>query len=154
MPTRVAFFPMHAVDDRATGTFCVLPATRSRDRDIEGTVFAPSSPRVYEFFYRRKSRGWQLRAGIYWYFLVLPRRLFQILRARGYDVIFIQRSMFRWNAPPFVEWIAKKVTGLPIAYHLDDGIWLEAPPRYSEQRCRLATTVVTGNDVVAEFVEK
>jgi glycosyltransferase involved in cell wall biosynthesis len=151
---RVAFFPMHAVDDRATGAFCVLPATRSADRGVVGTVFPPSSPKTYDFFYRRKSKGWQLRAGIYWYFLVLPRRVLQIFRARSYDVIFIQRSMFRWNAPPFVERFAKRVTGLPIAYHLDDGIWLEAPPEHSEERCRLATTVVTGNDVVAEFAEK
>ena len=153
-PVRVAFFPMHAVDDRATGAFCVLPATRSADRGVLGTVFAPSSPRLYGFFYRRKSRGWKYRAAVYWYLLVLPRRFFQILRARNYDVIFIQRSMFRWSSAPYVEWFAKKVTGLPIAYHLDDGIWLEAPRSFSEQRCRLATTVVTGNDVVAEFAEQ
>jgi len=153
-PLRVAFFPMHAVDDRATGAFCVLPATRSADRGVLGTVFAPSSPRTYDLFYRRKSRGWQLRAAVYWYGLVLPRRIFQIFRARRYDAIFIQRSMFRWSSAPYVEWFAKKVTGLPMAYHLDDGIWLEANPRHTDRRCRLATTVVTGNDVVAEYAER
>ncbi|HET7485897.1 MAG TPA: glycosyltransferase [Solirubrobacterales bacterium] len=153
-PVKVAFFPMHPVDDRASGTFCALPAARSADRGVVGTVFQPSSPKLYEFFYRRKTKGWQLRAAIYWYLIVLPRRLFQILRARRYDVIFVQRSMFRWLSPPVTEWIAGKVTGLPIAYHLDDGIWLEARPRWSELRCRLAATVITGNDVVAEFAER
>jgi glycosyltransferase involved in cell wall biosynthesis len=153
-PVKVAFFPMHPVDDRASGTFCALPATRSADRGVVGTVFQPSSPKLYEFFYRRKTKGWQLRAAIYWYLIVLPRRFFQILRARRYDVIFVQRSMFRWLSPPVTEWIAGKVTGLPIAYHLDDGIWLEARPRWSELRCRLAATVITGNDVVAEFAER
>lgn len=153
-PVRVAFFPMHPVDDRATGTFCVLPATRSADRGVVGKVFAPSSPAVYDSFYRRKTRGWRVRAAIYWYLIVLPRRLFQILRARKYDVIFVQRSMFRWRSPPLTEWLARKLTGLPIAYHLDDGIWLEARRRWSELRCGLAGTVVTGNEVIAEFAKR
>lgn len=151
---RVAFFPMHPSDDRATGTFCELPAKRSRELGVGGTVFAPSSPRLYAAFYRRKSRGWQLRAAVYWYLLVLPRRLIQIFKARRYDVIFVQRSMFRWESPPVVEWIAKKVTGLPIAYHLDDGIWLAARRSYSVRRIRLATTVVTGNELTTEFAEE
>jgi glycosyltransferase involved in cell wall biosynthesis len=152
-PVWVAFFPMHPVDDRATGTFCVLPATRAADRGVQGDLFPPSSPELYEFFYRRKTRGWRIRAGIYWYLIVLPRRLVQLLRARKHDVIFVQRSMFRWRSPPAMEWLARRLTGLPIAYHLDDGIWLAARQRWSEDRCRLATTVVTGNKVIAEFAE-
>lgn len=151
MVVRVAFFPMHPVDDRAGETFCAIPAARSADRGVAGTVFPPSSPRLYELFYRRKRWGWQLGAAIYWYLIVLPRRLLQIFRVRHYDVIFVQRSMFRWRSPPVLEWLAGKIAGLPIAYHLDDGIWLEARPRWSELRCRLAATVVTGNDAVAEF---
>jgi glycosyltransferase involved in cell wall biosynthesis len=150
---RVAFFPMHPVDDRASGTFCALPATRAADRGVEGKVFAPSSPQLYESFYRRKSRGWRVRAAVYWYLVVLPRRLVQLVRARRYDVIFVQRSMFRWRSPPVTEWLARRLIGLPIAYHLDDGIWLAARPRWSEARCRLATTVVTGNEVIAAFAE-
>jgi glycosyltransferase involved in cell wall biosynthesis len=152
-PVRVAFFPMHPVDDRASDTFCQLPATRSSELGVEGTVFAPSSPRLYAAFYRRKSRGWQFRAALYWYLIVLPRRIAQIFRARKYDVIFVQRSMFRWSSPPIVESIARRVTGLPIAYHMDDGIWLAARASYSVKRCQIATTVVTGNDVIAEFAE-
>jgi len=142
---------MHPVDDRASGTFCLLPATRSGNRGVTGTVFAPSSPRLFQAFYRRKSRGWQLRAALYWYLVVLPRRIFQILKARRYDVILVQRSMFRWSSPPVMEWLASKVTRAPIAYHLDDGIWLAARPRWSELRCRLATTVVTGNEAITNF---
>jgi len=151
---RVAFFPMHPVDDRASGTFCAIPAARSADRGVVGTVFPPSSPHLYELFYRRKRWGWQLGAAIYWYLIVLPRRLLQIRRARGYDVVFVQRSMFRWRSPPLLEWLVGKVAGLPIAYHLDDGIWLEARPRWSELRCRLADTVVTGNDAIADFARR
>ena len=100
-----------------------------------------------------KSTGWRIGAALYWYLVVLPRRFAQIFKARRYDVIFVQRSMFRWTSPPIVEWVAKRVTGLPIAYHLDDGIWLAARRRWSEQRCRLATTVVTGNEAVTQFAE-
>lgn len=153
-PVRVAFFPMHAADDRATGTFCVLPATRAGDRGVVGKVFEPSSPKLYGFFYRRKTRGWQFRAAIYWYAIVLPRRILHLFRARNYDVIFVQRSMFRWASPPVLEWLARKLLGLPIAYHLDDAIWLEARPRWSELRCSLATTVVTGNEMITEFAER
>ena len=67
----------------------------------------------------------------YWYLIVLPRRLVQLLRARNHDVIFVQRSMFRWRSPPAIEWLARRLTGLPIAYHLDDGIWLAARQRWS-----------------------
>jgi glycosyltransferase involved in cell wall biosynthesis len=148
---KVAFFPMHPVDDRASGTFCVLPATRSADRGVTGEVFPPSSPELFQGLYRRKPRGWRIRAAIYWYGIVLPRRLVQLLRARKFDVIFVQRSMFRWSSPPAMEWLARRLTGLPIAYHLDDGIWLAARPRWSEIRCRMATTVVTGNEAIAEF---
>jgi glycosyltransferase involved in cell wall biosynthesis len=151
---RVAFFPMHPVDDRASEIFCAIPAARSAGRGVVGEVFQPSSPRLYELFYRRKRKGWQLGAAIYWYLVVLPRRLVQILAARRCDVIFVQRSMFRWRSPPAMEWLAGKITGLPIAYHLDDGIWLEARPRWSELRCRLADTVVTGNDAIADFARR
>jgi glycosyltransferase involved in cell wall biosynthesis len=150
-PVRVAFFPMHPVDDRATGTFCVLPATRAADRGVTGTVFPPSSPRLHEAFYRRKTGAWRLRAAIYWYAIVLPRRLVHLLRARRCDVIFVQRSMFRWSSPPVLEWIARKLARRPIAYHLDDGIWLAAREEWSVRRCRLADVVVTGNEAIAEF---
>jgi glycosyltransferase involved in cell wall biosynthesis len=151
---KVAFFPMHPVDDRASGTFCAIPAARSAGRGIAGTVFPPSSPRLYEFLYRRKRWGWQLGAAIYWYLIVLPRRFLQVFRARRCDVIFVQRSMFRWRSPPVLEWLAGRIAGRPIAYHLDDGIWLEARPRWSELRCRLADTVVTGNDAIADFARR
>ncbi len=143
---------MHPVDDRASGTFCVLPATRSADRRVVGTVFAPSSQQSTTAFtgeidwLAHWSRSLLVPGR-------LPRRFAQIFKARRYDVIFVQRSMFRWTSPPIVEWVAKRVTGLPIAYHLDDGIWLAARRRWSEQRCRLATTVVTGNEAVTQFAE-
>ena len=108
-PIRVAFFPMHPVDDRASETFCEIPASRARHLGIDGELFAPSSPELYGRFYRRKRRGWQLTAAIYWYAIVLPRRLAQLIAARDCDVVFVQRSMFRWKSPPVLEWLTKKV---------------------------------------------
>ena len=152
--TRVAFFPMHAEDDRATSTFCVLPAERSGPLGIEGRVFLPSSARLHDRFYRRKSRGWQLRALVYWYAVVFPRRLAQLAAARRYDVVFVQRSMFRWRSPPLLEWITAKVLRRPLVYHMDDGIYLAARRTWSVWRCRLATRVITGNEWIAEFARE
>lgn len=152
-PVRVAFFPMHPADDRATDTFCTLPATRSAELGVEGRVFYPSSPGLRHRFYRGKHAGWQLTAFVYWYLIVLPRRMIQLAKARDFDVIFVQRSMFRWKSPPILEWIASRVSGKPMAYHMDDGIWLAARRRWSVDRCRIATTVVTGNAAISEFAE-
>ena len=148
---RVAFFPMHPEDDRATETFAVLPVDRGGPYGIQGAVFLPSSARTHHAFYRRKSRGWRLRALVYWYGVVLPRRLAQLVTARRFDLIFVQRSMFRWKSPPVLEWAAARILRKPVVYHLDDGIWLEARRGWSELRCRLATRVVTGNDLIASF---
>jgi glycosyltransferase involved in cell wall biosynthesis len=148
---RVAFFPMHTADDRATGTFCALPAERSASLGIDGRVFLPSSERLYHRLYRRKSRGWQIRAFFYWYAIVFPRRLRQLAAARGYDIIFVQRSMFRWKSLPLLEWLASRVLRKPLVYHMDDGIYLVARRRWSVWRCRLASRVVTGNEQIAEF---
>jgi glycosyltransferase involved in cell wall biosynthesis len=150
-PVRVAFFPMHPPDDRATDTFCVLPTERGRAFGIEGALYLPSSSRLYEVFYRRKSRGWKLRAFAYWYLVVLPRRFRQLVSARHSDVVFVQRSMFRWKSPPVLEWVAVRLLRKPVVYHLDDGIWLAARRRWSVQRCSLVTVVVTGNDTIAAF---
>lgn len=151
---KVAFFAMHADDDRATGTFCVLPAERGAEYGIDGTVFPPSSAKLYGAFYRRKSRGWQTRALLYWYLVVFPRRLLHLMRATQYDAIFVQRSMFRWKSLPLLEWVAVKVLRKPLAYHMDDGIYLAARRRWSVWRCALADPVVTGNDLITEFARE
>ncbi len=151
---RVGYFPMHPADDRATDTFCSLPAARLHELGVEGRMFPPSSPELRHKLYRGKRRGWQLTALIYWYLIVLPRRVVQIWQARDCDVIFVQRSMFRWKSPPLVERFARLVTRKPIAYHMDDGIWLAARRRWSVERCRLAATVVTGNEAITRFAEE
>ena len=153
-PVRVAFFPMHPVDDRASETFCQLPATRARHLGIDGELYPPSSPELYGRFYRRKSRGWQIGAAFYWYAIVLPRRLVQLVKARNCDVVFVQRSMFRWKSPPVLEWLTKNILRKPIAYHMDDGIYLAARRSWSVHRCRIAARVVTGNELIAEFARE
>lgn len=152
--TRVAFFPMHAADDRATSTFCILPAQRGGPLGIDGRVFLPSSTELYDRFYRRKSRGWKLRAFVYWYVIVLPRRLRQLIAARSYDVVFVQRSMFRWKSVPVLEWLARWALRKPVVYHMDDGIHLAARRTWSVWRCRLASRVITGNEQIAEFARE
>ena len=153
-PVKVAFFPMHPVDDRATGTFCVLPATRSADRGVTGRVFVPSSPALHRFSLpSQNARLADPRCHILVRNRTAPTPSADV-KARRYDVVFVQRSMFRWTSPPVTEWIARVITRRPIAYHLDDGIWLAARRRWSEARCRQSTTVVTGNEAIADFAEQ
>jgi glycosyltransferase involved in cell wall biosynthesis len=86
---------------------------------------------------------------IYWYLIVLPRRLRQLLIVRDYDVALLQRGLLHPKSRPFPERLLAKF-GPPIAYHLDDALWLLEPEHFRE-RVRLAARVVTGTKSVAEF---
>jgi glycosyltransferase involved in cell wall biosynthesis len=96
-------------------------------------------------------------AAIYWYGLVFPRRLRQIVAVTRYDVIFIQRGMLRYASPPVLEalvWLlAGRLLGRTILYHCDDALYFVANPRYYLARFRMADWVITGSDEVAAFAK-
>jgi glycosyltransferase involved in cell wall biosynthesis len=152
---RVAFFGLLPVDSAPTRFFCERPAKELVQFDIDGILFPPSSVKLYRALYRRRSRGWQLRAAIYWYLLVVPRRIGQILRATRCDVVLVQRGLLRYNSPPLLELLLKlivgRLAGRPIVYHLDDALWLVSRRSYYRVRCRIADRLITGNRVIAEF---
>lgn len=150
-PLRVAFFALLPDDNIATRLWCVRPAERLGTAGISGRVFTPSSAPLQHAFYRGKSRGWRLRAAAYWYALVLPRRIVQIARASRDDVVFVQRGLFRWNSPPLLERLLRRVARGSIVYHLDDALWAIGGRDRYRTRCALADRVVTGSDTVVEF---
>src|SRR5205823_2210965 len=121
---RIAMFPMLPTINAATRAFCERPLVYLAAHGIGGRVFSPASNRAFTWLLRSGKRLHVIRAAIYWYLLVLPRRLVQIPRALTYDVIFIQRSMFRVTSPPTFErltsFLARKVLGKPVVYHCDD----------------------------------
>ena len=132
-----------------------------RELGMEARFFPPSSVRVYEALCEGLvSPRWLvvLRKAIYWYGLVLPRRLVQIIQAGFCDIVLIQRGLFRYNSPPVFEWLlwlwARKLMGRPILYTLDDAQYRVVNPRYFQWRFRMADCVYTGNEEIAAYARQ
>jgi glycosyltransferase involved in cell wall biosynthesis len=152
---RVAMFPMLPTVNAATRAFCERPLFYLAGHGIGGRVFPPASNRAFEWLLRPGKPLRIVRAAIYWYLLVLPRRLVQIPRAMAYDVIFIQRSMFRMTSRPILERLtslfAGKLLGKPIVYHCDDALYAVADAKRFRTRFQLADCVLAGNAEIATF---
>lgn len=152
---RVAMFPMLPSINAATRAFCERPLFHLAGHGISGRIFSPASNRAFESLLRPGKPLHTVRAAIYWYALVLPRRLVQISRAMAYDVIFIQRSMFRMTSRPTLErvtWLfAGRLLRKPIVYHCDDALYTVADARRFRSRFQLADCVLTGNTEIAKF---
>jgi glycosyltransferase involved in cell wall biosynthesis len=147
--------PMLPSGNAATRTFCHGPLEHLAPSGVAGRVLAPSSDRAYRLLNRPDSRVRVLLAAVYWYGLVVPRRILHVATALRYDVIFVQRGMLRYASPPVFEallWlVAGKLLGRIILYHCDDALHTVANPRYYRARFRMAHWVITGSDEVAGF---
>jgi glycosyltransferase involved in cell wall biosynthesis len=152
---RVAMIPMLPGHNAATRTFCHEPLNYLASSGVTGRVFAPSSDRTYRLLNRADSGARLLLAALYWYGVVLPRRLAQIMAVTRYDVIFIQRGILRYASPPILEglvWLlVGRLLGRTILYHCDDALFAVANPTYYRARFRMADWVITGSDEVAAF---
>lgn len=120
------------------------------------TICPPSSVGLYERFQEFAPNTSlscrRLLTAFYWYALVLPRRLWDILRAARYDVVLVQRMLFRYSSPPVLErllsWLNSRVI-----YNYDDAIHLRMP-RKMARRIQMAAWVYTGNEDLARFAEQ
>jgi glycosyltransferase involved in cell wall biosynthesis len=152
---RVAMLPILPTVNAATRAFCERPLQYLAEYGISGTLFEPSSNRTYRLFQRAGSRWRKPLAVGYWYGLVVPRRLAQLVRVLAYDVAFIQRGLLRHRSPPILEsllWLmAGRLLGRCIIYHCDDALHTVATPTWYRARFRMANWVITGNDEVATF---
>ena len=59
---------------------------------------------IWRLWAKRRLAG-RVTWGIYWYFIVLPVRIFQVAGSR-----------------PILEWIARRVFGKPVVLHIDDAL--------------------------------
>jgi glycosyltransferase involved in cell wall biosynthesis len=152
---RVAMLPMLPTVNAATRAFCERPLHYLADHGIVGRLFEPSSNRLYRWLNRPRSRFRRPLAAIYWYGMVLPRRLIQLPQVLSYDIIFIQRGLLRHRSLPVLEavlWLlGGRLLGRRIVYHCDDALHEVVQPGRYRVRFRLADWVVTGNREVAEF---
>lgn len=152
---RIAFFSPEPPNLKATFSFCVLPVELGREHGIEGSVFSAPAPRLHDYIWRlwaKRRLAGRVAWGIYWYFIVFPVRIFQVAGLGRFDVVFVQRSMFRTRSRPILEWIARRVLGKQVVVHMDDALWVSYPKRLIIDRCRLADFVVTGNSETADFI--
>ena len=120
---RIAFFSPEPPNLKATFSFCVLPVELGREHGIEGSVFSAPAPRLHDYIWRlwaKRRLAGRVASGIYWYFIVFPVRIFQVAGLGRFDVVFVQRSMFRTRSRPVLEWIARRVFGKPMVMHIPD----------------------------------
>lgn len=154
---QVAFFAMMPSDNAATRAFCEVPLRYLPFHDIEGRTFPPTSTRLHGRFQSSAPVVRQLLAGMYWYGIVLPRRLKQLMTALRFDVIFVQRGLLRYTSPPVLEGVialvGRRLLGRKLIFHLDDALYEVARGRWVAARCRCADLVLTGNRDIAAFAE-
>jgi glycosyltransferase involved in cell wall biosynthesis len=152
---RVAMLPMLPRLNAATRAFCERPLHYLGAHGISGRLFEPSSNRLYRWLQHPQTRWRRPLAALYWYGLVLPQRLGQLVQVLGYDIIFIQRGLLRHRSPPVLEavlwFLAGRLLGRLIVFHCDDALHAVVRPNWYRARCRMADWVVTGSDEVASF---
>ncbi len=135
---------------------CYQYAERLRAAGVEARFFPPSSIRLYEWCCERvQSLRWLaiLLKALYWYMVVVPRRLLQTGQAAAFDVVLVQRGLLRYKSPPWLEWIlffwVRGLWGRPLIYALDDAQYLVAESQFFWSRFRMADWIYTGNVEIA-----
>jgi glycosyltransferase involved in cell wall biosynthesis len=94
------------------------------------------------------------------------RRLGLLFQVRHYDKVFVHREATPIGAP-WLEWAVVKLFKKPLTFDFDDAIWLPNSSKANEKTagrlkfhgktakiCSWATTVVTGNEFLAEFARQ
>jgi glycosyltransferase involved in cell wall biosynthesis len=94
----------------------------------------------------------------------MVRRMDDILKARKFDALFVQREAMLIG-PPLVEWLAMRVGGCPMVLDLDDATYLSyRSPTYgrlgsalkwfgkTDDLIRWAQIVTCGNSLIASYV--
>lgn len=156
-PLRVAMFTERTRKNGSSRVVCYQFEEHLQKASIDARFFPPSSVALYEFFYERFERPTWPVLGlkvIYWALVVLPNRLLQILRSPRYDIVFVQRGLFKWDLPPVLEillWIiTKRVFKHRFVYALDDAMYILAPRQY-QMRIKLADWVYTGSPDIKAY---
>lgn len=96
--------------------------------------------------------------------LATLRRLIQLPRILGADVLFVQREAMLLG-PPWIEWLAAALARIPLVLDLDDATWLAMEsPVYgrlaavlksggkTDWLIRHARVVICGNETIAAYV--
>jgi glycosyltransferase involved in cell wall biosynthesis len=153
----LASYPVEAAATRFRVAQFVAPLA---ELGIEVELRPFMDARLFGAFYRREGKA-RTAAGLA---LAAARRLGDAWRARGADVLLVQREAMIFG-PPVVEWLAMKLGGCPVVLDLDDATYVpyDSPTygrlgaalkwfRKTDDLIRWARVVTCGNRNIAEYV--
>ncbi len=96
-----------------------------REKGVNCTVMSALKPEEYESLSRRAREGRAFR----YHAVELRRRVWQLLRSRAYDIVFVQKAIMSTYVKPMatlLQWRARRVV-----YDIDDAVNIAAPVRLS-----------------------
>lgn len=153
----LASYPVEAAATRFRVAQFVAPLA---ERGIEVELAPFMDARLFGAFYKREGKA-RVAAGLA---LAAARRFGDIWRARGADVLLVQREAMLFG-PPAVEFLSMKLGGVPMVLDLDDATYVpyDSPTygrlgaalkwfRKTDDLIRWARVVTCGNRNIAEYV--
>lgn len=155
----LASYPVEAAATRYRLQQFVAPLA---ERGIELEVRPLLDSRLFASLYRRAELPrTALGLGV-----AALRRFGDVWRARGADVLFVQREAMMFG-PPLIERLAARLGGCPLVLDLDDATYVSyTSPTYgrmgsalkwfgkTDELIRRAAVVTCGNRTIAEYVER
>ena len=154
---RVAMFTLLTEKNAASRAFGYQFAPWFRAAGVPTAVYPPSPVWIFELLCEGRLLAGPRKA-LYWYGIVLPVRLWQIVRAWRCDVIFIQRGIFRYDARPLLEsllcFFVRRLRGARVVYHIDDALYLHTDARHFQRRIAMADLVLTGNPELVDYARR
>jgi glycosyltransferase involved in cell wall biosynthesis len=154
----LASYPIEAAATRYRLAQFVSPLA---ERGITLEVHPFIDSRLFSSLYRRSALAYTALnlAG------ATARRFGDVWRARGVDVLFVQREAMLFG-PPLIEWLAMRLGDCPMVLDLDDATYLPyVSPVYgrmasalkwfskTDDLIRWARVVTCGNRTIANYVE-
>jgi glycosyltransferase involved in cell wall biosynthesis len=155
----LASYPNEAAATRYRVTQFIAPLAK---RGIELTLHPFLDSKLFASLYNRQ----QLPRTAFGLARSALRRLIDLWRIRGADVLFVQREAMMFG-PPLIEWLSVKVLRRPMVLDLDDATYIRyTSPTYgrwasalkwfnkTDDLIRWAKVVICGNQAIADYVSK
>ena len=85
------------------------------------------------------------------HYLQVPKRLYDFIRARFFDIVFIQKDIFTSETAVYEKLLSR--INNKIIFDFDDAIFLNNETKLKEI-IKISAAVIAGNDFLAEFARK
>ena len=119
--------------------------------------FIPPSSTNSERFFKKYSNSKYtiirvLSRFFYWYVVVMLNRALGVLLVPFYDVIYIQRGVFKYDSPAFLEKIICYLSKVSI-FHFDDAIYIDNP-KSTREKVQCVDLVLADTNALCEYAKK